>query len=82
MAQLLSKALGFQLLGLTMKGFVRMSCFHPTLFAPVSFADTCWQAKAGTLVRSEKTCVSEGESPSSLEARLPEFRTKVMDGKV
>jgi hypothetical protein len=32
-----------------MKGFVRMSCFHPTLFAPVSFADTCWQAKAGTL---------------------------------
>jgi hypothetical protein len=45
----LSEALGFQLLGLTMKGFVRMSCFHPTLFAPVSFADTCWQAKAGTL---------------------------------
>ena len=33
-------------------------------------------------VRSEKTCISEGESPSSLEARLPEFGTKVMDGKV
>jgi hypothetical protein len=42
-----------------------------------------WTAeKAEMLVRSEKTCVSEGESPSSLEARLPEFRTKVMDGKV
>jgi hypothetical protein len=27
-------------------------------------------------------CVSEGESPSSLEARLPEFGTKVMNGKV
>ena len=35
-----------------------------------------------TLVRSEKTCVGEGESPSSLEARLPEFGTKVMNGKV
>ena len=33
-------------------------------------------------VRSEKTCVGEGESPSSLEARLPEFGTKVMNGKV
>jgi hypothetical protein len=33
-------------------------------------------------VRSEKTCVSEGESPSSLGARLPEFGTKVTDGKV
>jgi len=33
-------------------------------------------------VRSEKTCVSEGESPSSLEARLPEFGTKVKNGKV
>src|SRR5438128_351657 len=32
-------------------------------------------------VRSEKTCVSEGESPSSLEARLLEFGTKVMNGK-
>jgi hypothetical protein len=39
-------------------------------------------AKAEILVRSEKTCVSEGESPSSLEARLPEFGTKVMNGKV
>jgi hypothetical protein len=38
--------------------------------------------KAEMLVRSEKTCVSEGESPSSLEARLPEFGTKVMNGKV
>jgi two-component system CheB/CheR fusion protein len=35
-----------------------------------------------TLERSEKTCVSEGESPSSLEVRLPEFRMKVMNGKV
>ena len=34
------------------------------------------------LERSEKTCVSEGESPSSSEAKLPEFRTKVMNGKV
>ena len=33
-------------------------------------------------VRSEKLCVSEGESPSSPEARLPEFKTKVMNGKV
>jgi hypothetical protein len=38
--------------------------------------------KAEILVRSEKTCVSEGESPSSLEARLLEFGTKVMNGKV
>jgi len=38
--------------------------------------------KAEMLVRSEKLCVSEGESPSSPEARLPEFRTKVMNGKV
>jgi hypothetical protein len=38
--------------------------------------------KAETLERSEKTCVSEGESPSSLEVRLPEFRMKVMNGKV
>ena len=38
----------------------------------------CWVA----MVRSEKTCVSEGESPSSLEARLPEFGTKVTNGKV
>ena len=40
------------------------------------------KAKAEKLVRSEKTCVSGGESPSSLEARLPEFGTKVMNGKV
>ena len=40
------------------------------------------RAKAEKLVRSEKTCVGEGESPSSLEARLPEFGTKVMNGKV
>ena len=40
------------------------------------------KGKAETLVRSEKTCVSGGESPSSLEARLPEFGTKVMNGKV
>jgi hypothetical protein len=33
-------------------------------------------------VRSEKSCVTGGESPSSLEAELPEFRKKVMDGKV
>ena len=32
-------------------------------------------------VRSEKACVSEGESPSSLEAGLLEFGTKVMNGK-
>ena len=38
--------------------------------------------KTESLVRSEKTCVSEGGSPSSLEARLPEFGTKVMNGKV
>jgi hypothetical protein len=40
------------------------------------------ELKAERLVRSEMTCVSEGESPSSPEAKLPEFRTKVMDGKV
>ena len=38
--------------------------------------------KTEMLVRSEKLCVSEGESPSSLEAKLPEFKTKVMNGKV
>jgi hypothetical protein len=38
--------------------------------------------KAEALVRSEKTCVSEGESPSRPEAKLPEFGTKVMNGKV
>jgi hypothetical protein len=41
-----------------------------------------FKGKAETLVRSEKSCVSGGESPSSLEARLPEFGTKVMNGKV
>jgi hypothetical protein len=38
--------------------------------------------KSRKQVRSEKACVAEGESPSSLEAKLPEFRTKVMNGKV
>jgi hypothetical protein len=33
------------------------------------------------LVRSKKTCVSEGESPSSLETRLPEFGTNVIEWK-
>jgi hypothetical protein len=33
-------------------------------------------------VRSEKACVTGGESPPSSAARLPEFRMKVMDGKV
>ena len=42
----------------------------------------CEAGKARKLVRSEKTCVSEGESPSRPEARLPEFGTKVMNGKV
>ena len=40
------------------------------------------KVESGKLVRSEKACVSEGESPSSLEARLPEFGRKVMNGKV
>jgi hypothetical protein len=39
-------------------------------------------AESRKQVRSEKACVAEGESPSSLEAKLPEFRTKVMNGKV
>jgi hypothetical protein len=38
--------------------------------------------KAEMLERSEKSCVSGGESPSSLEVRLPEFGTKVKNGKV
>ena len=38
--------------------------------------------KAEMLVRSEKSCVTEGESPPSLEAKPPEFGTKVMNGKV
>jgi hypothetical protein len=38
--------------------------------------------KAEMLVRSEKTCVSEGESPSSSEAKLPKFGTRVTNGKV
>jgi hypothetical protein len=38
--------------------------------------------KAEKLVRSEKSCVTGGESPPSLEAKPPEFRAKVMNGKV
>jgi hypothetical protein len=38
--------------------------------------------KAETLVRSEKTWVSEGGSPSSSEGKLLEFGTKGMNGKV
>ncbi len=34
------------------------------------------------LVRSEKACETGGESPLSLEAKPPEFRAKVMNGKV
>ena len=42
-----------------------------------------WQLFLGRgMVRSEKTCEREGESPSSLEAGLPEFKTTVMNGKV
>ena len=33
-------------------------------------------------VRSEKWCVSGGESPPSLEAKPLEFRAKAMNGKV
>ena len=41
-----------------------------------------WVGKAETLVRSEKACETGGESPLSLEAKPPEFRAKVMNGKV
>jgi hypothetical protein len=40
------------------------------------------RGKSRKQVRSEKSCVTGGESPSSLEAELPEFRMKVMNGKV
>jgi hypothetical protein len=33
-------------------------------------------------VRSVKVCAAGGESPPSSAARLPEFRMKVMNGKV
>jgi hypothetical protein len=33
-------------------------------------------------VRSEKSCVTGGGSPPSLEAKPPAFRAKVMNGKV
>src|ERR1017187_8657659 len=47
---------------------------------PAHVARLATNQKAETLVRSEKTCISEGESPSSLEARLPEFETKAKNG--
>jgi hypothetical protein len=40
------------------------------------------KAECRMQVRSEKSCVTGGESPSSLEAELSEFRMKVMNGKV
>ena len=40
------------------------------------------KGNAETLVRSEKACETGGESPLSLEAKPPEFRAKVMNGKV
>jgi hypothetical protein len=55
---------------------------EPAAFRRNTRACSVLRRNAETLVRSEKTCVSEGESPSSLEARLPEFGTKVMNGKV
>jgi hypothetical protein len=45
-------------------------------------SDALGKAESRKQVRSEKSCVIGGESPSSLEAELPEFRTKVMNGKV
>jgi len=41
-----------------------------------------WSSDGRWQVRSEKACGAEGESPSRPGAKLPEFRTKVMDGKV
>jgi hypothetical protein len=38
--------------------------------------------KSRDLVRSEKLCETGGESPPSPEAGPPEFRAKVMNGKV
>ena len=40
------------------------------------------KGNAEALVRSEKACETGGESPLSLEAKPPEFRAKVMNGKV
>ena len=40
------------------------------------------KAESRKQVRSEKACVTGGESPPSLEAKPLEFRTKVMNGKV
>jgi hypothetical protein len=39
-------------------------------------------AEGRVMVRSEKSCVTGGESPPSLEAKPPEFRAKAMDRKV
>ena len=39
-------------------------------------------AKRGGLVRAVKLCATEGESPSGSAAKLPEFETKVKNGKV
>jgi hypothetical protein len=33
-------------------------------------------------VRPAKACVTEGERPSGLAGRLPEFTTEEVDGKV
>jgi hypothetical protein len=40
------------------------------------------KAEGRRQVRSEKGCVTGGESPPSLEAKPLEFRAKAMDGKV
>jgi hypothetical protein len=40
------------------------------------------KAESKKQVRSVKACEAGGESPPSSAARLPEFRMKVMNGKV
>ena len=45
-------------------------------------SSTCGRMKSQFLSAKVKPCCSEGESPSSLGRKAPEFRTKELDGKV
>jgi len=83
------KALGGTISLAAVSGFsMRLKCAGYLISASLRKAEIGkaesknYTRKAEILVRSEKTCVSEGESPSSLEASLPEFGTKVKNGRV
>jgi len=52
------------------------------LATPTGKCGSMPREKAETLVRSVKLCESGGESPPGLAAEPPEFRMKMMNGKV